>query len=68
MMTASNTGDMDSCARACDKANKCLGFNYHNGGTCELFYQNYLTAEKEGVDFYERQCYPDGNIVNLLLL
>ncbi|XP_071167643.1 alpha-2-macroglobulin-like isoform X4 [Mytilus edulis] len=59
MMTASNTGDMDSCARACDKANKCLGFNYHNGGTCELFYQNYLTAEKEGVDFYERQCYPD---------
>ncbi|XP_076102752.1 alpha-2-macroglobulin-like isoform X5 [Mytilus galloprovincialis] len=59
MMTASNTEDVASCARACDRRNKCLGFNYHNGGTCELFYQNYLTTEKEGVDFYERQCYPD---------
>ncbi|XP_052100569.1 alpha-2-macroglobulin-like isoform X3 [Mytilus californianus] len=58
-MTASNTGDVDDCARACNKENKCLGFNYHIHGTCELFFKNYLTAKKDGVDYYERQCYTD---------
>ncbi|CAC5364876.1 unnamed protein product [Mytilus coruscus] len=58
-MTASSTRHVDGCALACNEDDNCLGFNYHDRGTCELFYQNYLTTEKDGVDFYERQCYTD---------